>query len=591
MNIRFIVTAAVATIVTVAVLGFIRQGAEANEGSSQVAAGSIDDAIPVSDFTLLDEQGASHRLKYHTDRDLIVILAHQIGCATVQPLLAEMERLPRRFEKARLALFMLNGNPGEDRKSLLTEREHLSTTIPTLRDESQLTTEALGFTHNGQVTVIDPGSWSILYQGSVGAEGGAGPSLTGLVASLLKGETAPQAPSTSGNCPIEPLPAVQATYRDDVAPILERKCVQCHTTGGVAPWAMADYGTVRAWAPRMREMVLTKRMPPWGADPEFGQFANDRSLTVDEIRKLSHWIDQGTPRGLGSDPLALGQTQVAEDPANAEEWRLGEPDLVVELPIQLIPAKGQLRWRTGYTLIPIEEDAWVRAVDIKPSNPTVVHHAATLLDYPDHLKHQQPDYRDALNGFFTMYLPGNEPRVFPTGTGILIPKGSQLEYQIHYTPNGKKTTDRMRVALYLHEEPPPTEFKMASAFSTKFEIPPMVRHHEVQAEHLFTEAVTVHGLYPHSHYRAKAMRYDAIFPDGVRETLLSVPAYDFNWQTYYQFDEPRTLPTGTRIIATGVFDNSPLNILNPDPTQVCRHGDQENDEMFVNWMTYTTVGQ
>jgi hypothetical protein len=322
-------------------------------------------------------------------------------------------------------------------------------------------------------------------------------------------------------------------------------------------------------------------MPPWTADPEVGHFANDNSLTVEEKRTLVAWIDNGTPRGEGDDPLE------AYTPPPARKWKLGDPDRVVSLPEPFtVPAEGVVEYQIIDVPTTETEDRWLKGLEVKPGNPKVLHHCLIFILYPEDRKHQEPRVSAGARGYFAGYVPGAEASFFPEGTGKFLPAGATLRFQMHYVTTGKEETDQTELAMYFHDEAPAERLVTEAAYKADFQIPPGDPDYSVFADYEFGDDVTVYGLAPHMHYRGKRMQYTAIYPDKTNEVLLSVPNYNFDWQHMYRFAEPKQLPEGTRLVATGAFDNSPQNPFNPDPTATVHFGDQTWEEMFIGYIAY-----
>jgi hypothetical protein len=329
-------------------------------------------------------------------------------------------------------------------------------------------------------------------------------------------------------------------------------------------------------------VVLAKQMPPWHADPHFGQFANDRGLAPEQTRTLLAWLDQGAPKDGEGDPLRDLMKP------RTREWALGEPDLLVELPEeQRIPASGVFDYR--YIEVPsgLTEDTWVRAIDVQSTNRKVTHHILVFLRYPPERAHLQPNQEGGLLGFFGGYIPGQEVTPFPENSGKWVPAGTTFVFQLHYNATGKEEVDHPRMALYFMEGEPERELVTAAAADVNFAILPGDSDSETQAKHIVTRDAVLYGLSPHMHYRGKRFRYEAQYPDGTRETLLSVPHYDFDWQTLYHLKEPKHLPAGTVVVAKGAFDNSKANPYNPDPTATVFFGEQTHEEMFIGYLHYT----
>jgi len=326
-------------------------------------------------------------------------------------------------------------------------------------------------------------------------------------------------------------------------------------------------------ADMMQEVLLARRMPPWDADPHYGKFSNDRSLTPAEKRLLLRWVEQGAPRGEGEDPL-----ESFKAPAN--DWPLGQPDVIVALPTaQEIPATGVVDYRYVDVPSPFTNNVWVGAAVIKPGNLKSTHHVIVRVKYP---KEGKTDTQDAegLEG----WSPGKSFQRFPEGTGKRLRAGAVLNFELHYNTTGKPETDLTEVGLYLLKEKPPLRYESRMAIQLDLNVPPGegdVRSHAVSG---FKRDTMLYALIPHMHTRGAWMKYEALYPDGRRETLLSVPRYDFNWQMEYRLAEPRRMPAGTWILCSGGFDNSTRNPHNPNATKRVRWGEQSFDEMFVGFM-------
>ncbi len=365
--------------------------------------------------------------------------------------------------------------------------------------------------------------------------------------------------------------AALVTFTKDVAPILYKSCVECHRPGEVAPMSLLTYKEVRPWAKAIREKVATKEMPPWHADPNHGQWRNDRRLTQQEIETILAWVDQGAREG---DPKHL-----PTPPKFVEGWSIGKPDETFSIPEQTIPADGVIPYK--YFTVPtnFKEDRWIAAAEIRSTARDVVHHVIVFV--------QEPGSAGGVSGkLLTGTAPGEQPAVFSPGYGKKIPAGSNLVFQMHYTPSGKPAKDITTVGLIYAKEPVKYEVLTRPILQTSFEIPPGDPNYEVRSRYTFTQDARITSFMPHMHLRGKDFLYKAIFPDGTERILLSVPKYDFNWQTYYVAKEPIAIPKGTRIECIAHFDNSTNNKYNPDPTKPVRWGDQTWEEMMIGWISY-----
>jgi hypothetical protein len=376
-----------------------------------------------------------------------------------------------------------------------------------------------------------------------------------------------------------------ASYRNEIAPMLQSKCVTCHRPGEIGSWGITSHAAVRAKSAAIRANVLEGLMPPWHADPAHGKFENDFSLTPQQQARLVAWLDAGAPREDGVDPLETV-------PPAAGLWPMGKPDVVLKIATQSIQANGQMPY--GYLSVTntLKTNAWLRAAVIRPGNRTVVHHALIFYIKPGSIFQMLADFQaiqGGLNGFYAGYVPGMDQREYPAGTAKFLPAGGTFVFQMHYTPNGKATTDATEMGLYLSPTPPAMELKTGAANSTAIDIPAGARNHRMVAERFFDKAVDIHELSPHMHFRGDSMRFEALLPDGSSQILLNVPKYDFNWQALYRLSQPVRLPAGSRIRISGGFDNSRWNPFNPDAKSRVRFGEQTDDEMFIGYINYSEV--
>jgi hypothetical protein len=362
--------------------------------------------------------------------------------------------------------------------------------------------------------------------------------------------------------------AAEVTFSRDVAPILYGKCVACHRDGEVAPMALLTYQDARPWARAIKEKVVAREMPPWFADPHIGSFANDPSLTSEEIATIAAWVDAGAPQG---DPKDL-----PAPPVFTEGWQLGEPDAVIDLPEVHVPATGGDYFPTPSLTVDIPEDRWVRAVEIRPSNREVTHHSVIFAT-------------GGPSGFFdvlAVWAVGTPPTQYPDGMGRWVRKGQRLSTNLHYHPNGTPQIDRTRVGLYFGKGELKKEVTAALAGNMAFEIPPRAANHELRAAYVVDQDITVVSYFPHMHLRGRDMRLTATFPDGTSRDLLNVPNYDFNWQLFYYPEERVSLPRGTRIDIVAHYDNSAANRHNPDPDRAVTFGEASTDEMLFGMFEF-----
>ena len=275
---------------------------------------------------------------------------------------------------------------------------------------------------------------------------------------------------------------------------------------------------------------------------------------------------------------------MAESDREWPTWGLGEPDLVIDIPPYDVPASGVVEYQYPRVVNPLDRDVWVRATEILPGDRQALHHVITrfIVSRPASGEGGFSRRGGGLGG----YVPGSVVREFPEDTGTLLPAGARIVFQMHYTPYGKATTDHSKLGLYFHDEPPKHQLGGTVLMNTKIRIPPHTKAHTESQSEVLERDVLVYSMLPHSHYRGKASDFVAHYPDGTSEVLLSVPSYDFNWQTSYILRDPKVLPAGTRIVHTTTWDNSTQNPANPDPSREVPWGQQSWDEMLFGSISY-----
>ena len=412
-----------------------------------------------------------------------------------------------------------------------------------------------------------------------------------------------------------------ATFNKDVLPILQKNCQGCHRPGQIAPMSLLTYKDARPWAKAIKNAVITNAMPPWFADPSYGHFSNERRLKPADIDTIAKWADAGAPEGDAKD--ALPPVQWPEG-----GWQI-KPDYIVEGPTYDVPAKGIVEWTWFVVPGGFTKDTWVTSIEVLPSQLAVTHHVC--LSYVQHTP-EIPYYtamlprgviqRDAegneirtpapqsaggqrgapqgggafpgilgvifgrSNGTTLIeecYEPGRPPADFrPYNAAKLIPAGTDIAVNVHYTPNGTAVTDHVRIGFTISKELPKQRYIAMSTASpsdpAQFAIPPNNPNWEAPpAVVTFEQDVQLVGLMPHMHVRGKAARFDLEYPDGKKETILNIPRYDFNWQLWY--DTSIKVPKGTTMKVYAWYDNSANNKFNPNPNATVYYGDQTWEEM------------
>jgi hypothetical protein len=529
-------------------------------------------------FRLIDHLGAGRELYYSFNDSqvtAVVLLFTGSSCASLLPYLDSLNTLSNRFGPQGAKFWMVSSLAGKDRAPLVAEAAELKIGFPILHDSAQIVTREYGITRAPEVVVLKNGTFEIAYRGAIAENTG-----TEVHAYLEKAlervlQNQPANPSHVRPLGVDLNLHSQSVpdYATEIVPLLQARCVKCHSPGDIAPWSMTNHQVVSIYADLIKDELLSARMPPWHADPQLGHFSNDGSLPPDEADRLIRWIDAGAPRGEGDDAL----TEAAEESA---DWPMGPPDLVLSIPVQSLPAFGDIDYRYLTVDPKTTSNLWLKAAVVRPGNRAVVHHSLIFLGGSE-------SALGGLAGYFAGYVPGLDPDWFPEGTAKLLPKGTKLTFQMHYISIGTPQTDQTQLGLYFAEKPPVQKLQTKAAFDIFFRIPPGANEHITSASSTpFAKNSWLYEISPHQHLRGKWFNYDLELPNGKRTPLIRIPRYVFNWQRLYRFAEPIFLPAGSRIVCTGAWDNSPQNLDNPNPKLPVTFGEQTYEEMFIGYYNY-----
>jgi mono/diheme cytochrome c family protein len=464
-----------------------------------------------------------------------------------------------------------------------------SADLPVLADELQLVGRALGVTTTAEAFVIDPKTWTIVYHGpiddSFAQKKDKKANLTEALNAVLAGTSVPVADAQAKGTPVDfPDRKKQAEfakidYATEIAPILAEKCVTCHTQGGMGPFAMNSYDVIKGFSPMIREVLRTKRMPPYHSDNHGAIWTDDMRLKDAQIKSIVNWIEAGSPRGAGKDPLP--------DAAKpAPKWPLGEPDVIVKLPTFDVPATGVVDYQDRSVATNLTEGKWLKATAWANASPTV-HHALAGYIPTVNPNGRGFSWNVALGG----YGPGGAPNLTPADTGIYLPAGGSYAWQMHYTPVGKPTTDMTEVGYYFYKEQPKYILRQASITDFSIEIPAGEGRHMETAYLEFPHDAEVFGVQPHCHSRCYSTKLRIRYPDGTEKVLLNQPRYYFSWQREYHFKEMLEVPKGSLLIADYVYDNSEANKDNPDPHKNVTFGEQTSEEMLFTFARFRFKGE
>ena len=562
----------------------------------------------IGNFALLDHEGNSHQLRKYGDSPAIVLISTSASCLEIIEQLPKYRLLRTTWERQGVVFLGINSAANDSLDEIRNMAQLHNFDLPILLDDSQLVAEGLGLTKAGELVVLEPNRFRVLYRGGLDIESQrarpefniaerAGTSflsdtLTAVVAGAMSLQDSTVTADAIGcdlSFPARDMHAKNVPdYATDIAPILEEKCVSCHIEGGIAPFALNSHMMVQGWSPMMKEVMMTKRMPPAQVDPSINHFINARYMEPEELQTLVHWIDAGAPRGTADvDPLTL-----IEPPQSM--WQLGEPDYIVEVPGFTVPATGVLDYENVTLNLPFTEDKWIKSVQHIPGDRRVLHHLLSYIVPADYVEAIVEGENDSYREFLEGYAPGKDEAVtYPENSGMFVPKGSAVQMSVHYTTFGKETVDNTLLGLYFADEAPRFQYSTYSLShgGANIVIPPGATDHKMSASYVFEDEVLLHGLRPHMHYRGKNMRFTVIYPDGTKDDVINVPDYNFAWQPTYRLSEPMLLPAGSRVMIEGAFDNSQYNLGNPDPAAVVRGGAQSWDEMFIGYLSYHKTGE
>jgi peroxiredoxin/mono/diheme cytochrome c family protein len=573
----------------------------------------------VANFTLKDVSGQSVSLHDFRDKKAVVLAFLGTDCPIGNLYAPRLAELSKAYRDKGVVFLGINSNAQETADQVAEHAKAHGLEFPILKDPVNLVADQTLAERTCEVLVLD-GKSVLRYRGAIDdqyAIGSRKPSasknyLRDALDQVLAGKPVATPATAVVGClldRLDPKPSKLATlprvrpaaseivaaleetekdgstevgpvtYSANVASVLRDRCQSCHRPGQVGPFSLLTYDDARRHAAMIREVVDDRRMPPWHADPRYGHFQNDRRLSARERATLVAWVDQGAPLG---DPAAIPAARSFPD-----GWTVGKPDLVIEIPEPyVVAAQGVVDY--VYIRIPshFAEDKWVQAAEAMPGDREVVHHIIVFVD-----DHSQKDGEgEKKNAYLCGYAPGDLPSVYPAGTAKRIPAGSDFIFQIHYTPNGKMRTDRSKAGLTFAKAPVEHEAHTRAIMQQKFEIPPGADNYPVESTFTVPRDAHLLNFMPHMHLRGKSFQYEATFPDGRKQKLLSVPAYDFAWQSAYILTEPLALPKGTRIDCLAHFDNSAGNPANPDPATAVSWGEQTFEEMMIGFIDYVDDG-
>lgn len=538
----------------------------------------------VATFTLKDMHRRPRALDGFKDRKAFVVAFVGTECSLTNLYVPTLVELHKEFADKGVQFLAINSNVQDSFLQVAAHAQERDVPFPVLKDFDNKVAEAFGAKRTPEVFLLDAGK-VIRYHGRIDDQYGIGyqrekptrRDLREALEELLAGKPVTTPQTEAPGCLIararKPRTEGEVTYAKQVSRILQKNCQECHRPDEIGPFSLLSYKDAKAWADTIHEVVLEQRMPPWYADPRHGKFSNDRRLSQEETDTLLAWVEQGCPKGDDKDlppPLKF-----------PEGWKIGKPDAVFQMPEEFkVPATGVLPYKR-FTVDPgLKEDVWVQSAECRPGNRAVVHHVLVYIQVPNKPIYDQDGTASTLVG----WAPGDMPALYPPGTAKRIPAGSKFVFEVHYTPNGTEQTDRTSAGIIFAKKPPERAAETNILANMGLVIPPNAANQKGELTYTFKDDALLLSFMPHMHLRGISAKYVATYPDGRTETLLSVPDYDFNWQSIYRFAEPLKIPRGTKLTWIAHWDNSADNPRNPDATKEVRWGLQTWDEMQNGWM-------
>ncbi|CAN5455000.1 redoxin domain-containing protein [soil metagenome] len=541
----------------------------------------------IADFSLPDAKGTRVELAQFKQAKAIVVVFVGTECPISNSYLPRLAELSKQYADKGVQFLAINANRQDSPARVGEHAKENALPFPVLKDAGNRIADQFGAVRTPEAFVLDADR-AIRYHGRIDDQYGVGfkrpaPTRRDLLLALdevLAGKDVEQAETPPAGCFIgrvtKPKEAGNVTYAKQVSRILQQNCQECHRPGQIGPMSLATYDDALAWSETIREVLQDGRMPPWFADPRYGHFANDRRLSDADRSALVAWLDAGMPRGDDKD---MPPPRVFES-----TWSISKPDVVLQMPEEYavpanMPPKGipykRFRVSTGF-----KEDRWVESAEARPGATQVVHHIIVFVIPPGEEFFAGNPKTPVLTGT----APGDMPMMLPEGMAKKIPAGSDLIFEMHYTPNGAAQKDRSSVGLVFAKEEPKYEVFTIPVSNPAFKIPAGADNYKVEQTYAIRRDALLLSFMPHMHLRGKDFLYEIVFPDGKKETLLSIPHYNFNWQAGYRLSEPRSMVKGMKIHTVAHYDNSSKNPNNPDPKKVVTWGDQTWEEMMIGWM-------
>jgi peroxiredoxin/mono/diheme cytochrome c family protein len=573
----------------------------------------------IANFKVQDVEGKAFALHDLKDRKAVVVVFLSFECPVSTSYAQPLTKLVQTYREQGVAFIGITADD-LDTKALAKQAKEYALGFPVYRD-ARSAAEALKADVTPEAFVLDR-DFVLRYRGRIDDQYAARLKKNAEVRShdlrqalddMLAGKPVHEAATKAVGCPLpsrRPKPAAtgKVTYHRDVEPIVQKHCQGCHRPNEVGPFSLMTYRQAVNWADDIKEYTQSRKMPPWKATSDF-TFHGDRRMSEAEIATLAAWVDGGTPAGDPKDAPSPRRFQ--------EGWALGEPDLVLTVPDDFhLGASGRDLYRCFVLKTNLAEDQCVTAVEVRPGNRRIVHHAVLFWDtngrarkmeereqerakaHPGEEDHgpgyQVPLALSFLPGFLpegglSGWAPGQFPRKTPEGVGYMLPKGADVVMQIHYHRVGRAEKDRTTVGFYFSKKNKPLRLRDVTVPGQFLFIPAGAERFKVQGTIWIRQDCDIHTLIPHMHLLGKEVRMTMTPPNGQPRTLVEVKDWDFDWQELYFPREPIPVKADTRFDIEGIYDNSARNPRNPfKPPRMIFGGLETTNEMCVGFLSVTS---
>ena len=527
-----------------------------------------------------------------------VVALTSTSCPICKKYASTLAAIEKKYQSKGVQFCYLNTLPSDDIGDIKDDIKTHGFQGPYIHDKTEKWNQSLKIRTTAEVFVFDS-AMTLVYRGAVDDQYGIVYQLNqpkrkfldDALNSIVANESVEVSATSAPGCDIwqksdsNSKPAIDAnlTYHNRISRIVQNNCVDCHRKKGLGPFSLETASDLKSHAGMIKTVVENGSMPPWFAaksedekkDNEKLVWANERRLSEEDKKDLLNWLASNREIGDSSD--------APKPKMYAEQWNIGKPDKEFRLPRKRkIKATGFMDYQYAMVETEFETDKWISAVEIRPTDPKVVHHVLVLIRRPG----QRRD-RDELDGFFAAYVPGNSFQIFPKGFAKKIPAGSKLIFQLHYTPNGKATEDQTVMGLKFYDGKPKHRLRVKGIAQKRLSIPARNSNYSREQIHVVGRDAKLMAFMPHMHLRGKKFKYELVDPKTKKsETILDIPKYDFNWQLVYRLAEPFSIKGGSVLKVTGTFDNSEENLANPDPNRTVSWGDQTYDEMLIGYVEY-----